>query len=117
MEWTESDKVIELAGESAEGFYQYRSESPAADGSAAAKLWSQIWKANTGKDRWCDNRLTLNVKAVLTAAVKRTIADVGADKINGETLYSSLTKLSSIDTGGNLGGLGYSDTRRMAFPP
>jgi ABC-type branched-subunit amino acid transport system substrate-binding protein len=113
MEWTESDKVIELAGEAAEGFYQCRSESPAADGSEAAQLWSRIWKANTGKDRWCDNRLTLNVKAVLTAAVKQAVADAGAGKISGETLYNSLTKLSSIDTAGNLGGLGYSDTRRM----
>jgi ABC-type branched-subunit amino acid transport system substrate-binding protein len=112
-EWTESDKVIELAGEAAEGFYQYRSESPAADGSEAAKLWSKIWKANTGKDRWCDNRLTMNIKAVLAAAVKRTVADAGADKISGETLYNSLTKLTNIDTAGNCGTLGFSDTRRM----
>jgi ABC-type branched-subunit amino acid transport system substrate-binding protein len=115
MEWTESDKLIELVGDSAEGFYQYRSESPAADGSSASKLWSQIWKAGSGKDRWCDNRLTMNIKAVLTAAVKQTIADVGADKISGETLYNSLTKLTNIDTGGNVGGLGYSDTRRMGI--
>jgi ABC-type branched-subunit amino acid transport system substrate-binding protein len=115
MEWTESDKVLELAGDAAEGFYQYRSESPASDGSAASKLWSQIWKAETGQDRWSDNRLSMNVKAVLTAAVKQTIADVGADKISGEALYNSLTKLSNIDTAGNCGTLGYSDTRRMGI--
>jgi hypothetical protein len=77
MEWTESDKLIELVGEDAEGFYQYRSESPASDGAEASELWSQIWKSNTGKDRWCDNRLTINIKAVLTEAVKQTIVDVG----------------------------------------
>jgi ABC-type branched-subunit amino acid transport system substrate-binding protein len=113
MEWTESDKLVELVGETAEGFYQYRSESPATDGSAASKLWSQIWKAGSGEDRWSDNRLSLNIKAVLTAAVQQAIKDVGADKINGETLYAALTKLTNIDTGGNVGGLGFSDTRRM----
>ncbi|MBN1190783.1 MAG: ABC transporter substrate-binding protein [Dehalococcoidales bacterium] len=113
MEWTESDKLLELVGEEAEGFYQTRSESPAADGSEASKLWSEIWKINTGDDRWCDNRLTLNVKAVLTAAVKQAAADVGADKLDGEALYNALTRLSDIDTAGNVGALGYSDTRRM----
>jgi len=113
MEWTESDKLVELVGDQAEGFYQCRSESPASEGSEAAKLWSTIWKAGSGKDRWCDNRLTTNIKYVLTAAVNKAIADVGADKISGEVLYNTLTKLTDIDTRGNLGGLGYSDTRRM----
>jgi hypothetical protein len=113
MEWTESDKLVELVGEDAEGFYQYRSESPASEGAEASELWSNIWEENTGDDRWCDNRLTINIKAVLTAAVKKAIADVGADNINGETLYNALITLDDIDTMGNLGGLGYSDTRRM----
>ncbi len=113
MEWTESDKLIELVGDQAEGFYQCRSESPASENSEASKLWSQIWKAGSGKDRWCDNRLTINVKAVLTAAVKQAVADVGADKISGETLYNAMIKLTEVDTAGNVGGLGFSDTRRM----
>ena len=113
MEWTEPDKVLELVGTDLEGFYQYRGESPAADNTEAAKLWSQIWKASTGKDRWCDNRLSINIRAVLAAVVKKTVADVGVDKINGETLYQSMMQLSNIETGENCGPLGYSDTKRL----
>ena len=50
-EYVVSDELLGMVGPAAEGFYVYRSETPFSDGSAAADMYSKIWKAATGEDK------------------------------------------------------------------
>jgi len=112
-EYTEPKGVLGIAGEGAEGFYGYRSESPYSDGTEAARLYSQIWQWSTGEDKWADNRLMITMKAVLTSAVKQAIEDVGRDNLSNEAVYNAMNKLTEIDTWGNQEGFGYGPDRRV----
>ncbi len=113
MEMVESQILISLVGEAAEGFYIYRSETAYADGSEAAKLYMKILETAGGQPKWSDNRLTMNIKAVIEAAVKQAVADVGWKNLNGDAIYNALNKLTTIDTKGNSIGFGYGPDRRV----
>jgi branched-chain amino acid transport system substrate-binding protein len=114
-EFVEADVLLGLAGSSAQGFTIIRSESPYADNSQAAQLYTKIWKWATGKDRWSDNRLVINMKAAITAAINKAAANVGKDKIDGAAVYDALNQLPTIDTWGNSGIFGYGPGRRIGI--
>jgi hypothetical protein len=113
-EFVESDVLLGLVGSAAQGFTIVRSESPYADNTQAAQLYSKIWKWATGKDTWSDNRLVITLKTAITAAVNRAAANVGKDKIDGASIYDALNQLSTIDTLGNSSpAFGYGPTSRI----
>jgi ABC-type branched-subunit amino acid transport system substrate-binding protein len=112
-EYVEADVVLGLAGKDAEGFTIIRSESPYSDNSEAAKLYTKIYQWAEKKDHWSDNRLNMNFKAVITAAIKQAAADVGKDKIDKAAIYNALNKLTSIDTLGNSKDFGFGSDRRL----
>ena len=112
-EMCEAQPLIALVGQNASGFYLYRSEDPSSDGSQAAKLWSDINKWSKGEEQWSDNRINITLKAVVAAAVRQAAADVGADKINNEAIFTALTKLTAIDTWGNMKEFGFSPEKRL----
>jgi hypothetical protein len=112
-EYVEPDVLLELVGEGAQGFYSYRSESPYSDGSEAASLYTEIWKWATGEEKQSDTRITLTLKAIITAAVMQTAEDVGWDNLSGDAFYNALNELSSIDSLGNTGDLGFGPDKRV----
>jgi ABC-type branched-subunit amino acid transport system substrate-binding protein len=112
-EYVEADVLLGLAGKDAEGFTIIRSESPYSDNSEAAKLYSKIYQWAEKKDHWSDNRLNMNFKAVITAAIKKAAADAGKDKIDRVAIYNALNKLTSIDTLGNSKDFGFGPDRRL----
>lgn len=112
-EYVEPDVLLELVGEGAQGFYSYRTESPYSDGAEAASLYTEIWKWATGEEKQSDTRITLTLKAIITAAIKQTVEDVGWDNLSGEAFYNALNKLSSIDSLGNTGILGFGPDKRV----
>jgi len=112
-EYVEPEVLLDLAGEATEGFYSYRSESPYADGAPAAELYTKIWKWATGEEKTADNRITITLKAVITAAIKQAVADVGWDKLDREAFNSAVDKLSSIDTWGNTQNLSFGPDKRV----
>jgi len=112
-EYVEPDVLLDLVGEAAEGFYSYRAEGPYADGAPAAELFTKIWKWATNEEKRSDNRITITLKAVITAAVKQALADVGWDKLDRETFSNAVDKLSSIDTWGNTKDLSFGPDKRV----
>ena len=108
-EYVEPDVLLDLVGEGAEGFYSYRSESPYADGEESADVYTEIWKRATGEEKESDNRITITVKAIITAAIEQAVADVGWENLDSGAFYNALNKLSSVDTWGN--------TRDFSFGP
>jgi hypothetical protein len=108
-EYVEPDVFLDLVGEAAEGFYSYRGESPYADGAAAAELYTKIWKWATNEEKRSDTLITITIKAVITAAIKQAVADVGWDNLDSGAFYNALDKLSNVDTWGN--------TRDFSFGP
>jgi branched-chain amino acid transport system substrate-binding protein len=105
--------LLAIVSDQAEGFYELRYESPAADNSEAAQLYSAIEKWANGKEKWSDNRLQINFKAILAAGVKQAVADVGWDKLDNEAIYQALNKLTTIDTWGNCSAFGYGPDKRI----
>jgi ABC-type branched-subunit amino acid transport system substrate-binding protein len=112
-EYVEADVLLGLAGKDAEGFTIVRSESPYSDNSEAAKLYTKIYQWAEKKDKWSDNRLMMNFKASITAAIKQAGADVGKDKIDRVAIYNALNKLTGIDTLGNSKDFGFGPDRRL----
>jgi len=112
-EYVESEVLLEMVGQGATGFYVYRSETPYSDGSQAAELYTKIWERATGEDKWSDNRLLITLKAAITAAVRKAVADVGWENLDSAAVYDALNGLSEIDTWGNNDGFGYGPTRRV----
>lgn len=112
-EYVEPEVLLDLVGEAAEGFYSYRSEGPYSDGAPAAELYTKIWKWAAEKEKRADNRIMITVKAVITAAVKQAVADVGWDNLDREAFYNALNKLSSIDTWGNTKNLSFGPDKRV----
>jgi len=113
MEYLEADVLLDLVGEAAEGFYVYRSETPYSDGAKAAELYTNIWQWAAEKEKWSDNRLTINIKAVISAAVKQAVNDVGWENLDSVAVYNALTKLTTIDTLGNSIDFGYAPDKRI----
>jgi hypothetical protein len=112
-EGIEADVLLGLVGKDGEGYTVIRAESPYSDNSEAAQLYSKIIKWSQNKDKWSDNRLMINVKAVVTAAIKQAAADVGKDKIDNVALYNALNKLTNIDTWGNCKDFGFGPDVRV----
>lgn len=112
-EYVEPDVLLGLVGEGADGLYSYRSESPYADNTQAAKLFTQIWKHSANKDRKSDNRITITLKAAMAAAVKQAVTDVGWDKLDRAAFQKALDKLPNIDTWGNTKNLGFGPSKRI----
>lgn len=113
MEYMEGNVLLDLVGSEAEGFYDYRAESPYSEGSQAAKLYSEIWQWAAEEDKWSDNRLNITLKATLSAVIKQAVADVGWDNLDGEAIYNALNKLKNIDTWGNLKDYGFGPDKRI----
>jgi len=112
-EFVEPEVLLDLEGEAAEGFYCYRSESPYSDGTAAAELYTEIWKWATGEEKKADTRITITLKAVITAALKQAIADVGWDKLDRAAFNNALDKLTDIDAWGNTRNLSFGPDKRL----
>jgi len=112
-EYVIPDGLLAMVGEGAQGFYVYRSETPYSDGSEAAELYSKIWDWATGEDTWSDNRLIITLKAAITAAVKKAVAEVGWENLDSAAIYDALNGLTEIDTWGNSHGFGYGLDRRV----
>jgi len=114
-EYIEPDVLLDLVGEAAEGFYSYRSESPYADGAAAADLYTKILKWVTDEEKRSDHRLTLTLKAVITAAIKQAVADVGWENMDSGAFYNALNKLSDVDTWGNNKNFSFGPDKRIGI--
>jgi len=114
-EYVEPDVLLDLVGEGAEGFYSYRSESPYADGGESAELYTKIWQWATGEEKKSDNRITITVKAIITAAIEQAVADVGWDNMDSEAFYNALNKLSNVDTWGNTRDFGFGPDKRVGI--
>lgn len=112
-EYVVSDQLLGMVGEAAQGFYIYRSETPYSDDSKAADLYSKIWESATGEDKWSDSRLLITLKAAITAAVKKAVAEVGWENLDSTAIYDALNGLTEIDTWGNSYGFGYGPSRRV----
>jgi len=114
-EFVEADVLLGLVGSAAQGFTIVRSESPYSDNSKAAQLYSTIWKWATGKDKWSDNRLVINLKVAISAAIAKAASNVGKDNITGGAIFDALNQLPVIDTLGNTGTFGYGPNRRVGI--
>ena len=114
-EYVEPDVFLELVGEAAEGFYSYRGESPYADGAEAAELYTKIWKWATNEEKRSDTLITITIKAVITAAIKQAVADVGWDNLDSGAFYNALDKLSDVDTWGNTRDFGFGPDKRVGI--
>ncbi|MBI2854318.1 MAG: ABC transporter substrate-binding protein [Chloroflexi bacterium] len=112
-EFTEAHTVLALAGAAAEGFYEYRAESPYSEDTEASKLYTKVWKWAANQDKWSDNRHVVTFDAVMKAAVKQAVADSGWEKLSGDTLYTALTKLNKVDTMGNMKDFGFGPDKRI----
>lgn len=112
-EYVESEVLLEMVGQGAQGFYVYRSETPYSDGSQAAELYTRIWEWATGEKKWSDNRLLITLKAAITAAVRKAVAEVGWEDLNSTAVYDALNGLTEVDTWGNSHGFGYGPDRRV----
>ena len=112
-EYVVADQLLGMVGEAAEGFYVYRSEVPYSDGTEAAELYTKIWKWATDTEKWSDNRLLITFKAAITEAVNQAVTDVGWENMDSAAIYDALTKLTAIDTLGNMPGFGYGPNKRV----
>lgn len=112
-EYVEPDVLLELAGEAADGFYSYRSESPYADESEAAELYTKIWDWSAGQDKESDTRLALTIEAVIAAGIRQAVADVGWDNLNRGAFYNALNKLTNVDTLGNNENFSFGPDKRI----
>jgi ABC-type branched-subunit amino acid transport system substrate-binding protein len=112
-EFIEPDVLLDLVGEAAEGFYSYRAESPDADGTEAAELYTEILNWATDEEKRSDQRITITFKAVITAAIKQAVADVGWDNLDSEAFYNALNNLSNVDTWGNTKDFSFSPDKRV----
>lgn len=112
-EFTESEPLLKIVGDQAEGFYQYRAESPYSDNSQASRLYTDIWAFGGKPDRWSDNRIVITLKAILRDVIKRAATDVGRDKINSEAIYNALNRATKIDTWGNMEGFSFGPDKRI----
>ena len=112
-EYVEPDVLLDLVGEAAEGFYSYRSEGPYADGAEAAELYTKILKWAKDEEKRSDHRLTITLKAIITAAIKQAVADVGWDNLDSGAFYNALDKLSDVDTWGNNKDFGFGPDKRV----
>jgi ABC-type branched-subunit amino acid transport system substrate-binding protein len=114
-EYVEPDVLLELVGDGAQGFYSYRSESPYSEGSKAAKEYTDMRKWATGEEKQSDNRITMTLKSIITAAVTQTEKDVGCVNMDGAAFYNALNKLTDIDSRGNTGSLGFGPDKRVGI--
>jgi hypothetical protein len=112
-EFVEPDVLLDLVGEAAEGFYSYRAESPDADGTEAAELYTEILNWATDEEKRSDQRITITFKAVITAAIKQAVADVGWDNLDSEAFYNALNNLSNVDTWGNTKDFSFGPDKRV----
>ncbi|MEW6142036.1 MAG: ABC transporter substrate-binding protein [Chloroflexota bacterium] len=112
-EFTESEPLLKIVGDQAEGFYQYRAESPYADKAQASQMYTGIWAFGGKTDKWSDNRIVITLKALLGTVIKQAAADVGRDKITSEAIFNALNKATKIDTWGNMEGFGYGPDKRI----
>ena len=62
-----------------------------------------------------DNRLTMTLKSIITAAVVQTETDVGCVNMDGAAFYNALNKLTDIDSAGNTGSLGFGPDKRVGI--
>ncbi|UCB43765.1 MAG: ABC transporter substrate-binding protein [Dehalococcoidales bacterium] len=111
-EYVESNVLIDLIGDAAEGFYVYRSETPYSDGSEAADLYTDIWQWAGEEDKWSDNRMMITLKAAITAVVRAAVEEVGWADLDSAAIYDALNSLEEIDTWGNVEGFGFGPDRR-----
>ncbi|MFC2034533.1 ABC transporter substrate-binding protein [Chloroflexota bacterium] len=112
-EYVEANVLLDMIGETAEGFYVYRSETPYSDGSQAAELYTEIWQWAADEDKWSDNRLVITLKAAISASVRQAVADVGWEALDSAAIYDALNTLSEINTDGNTVGYGFSPSKRV----
>jgi ABC-type branched-subunit amino acid transport system substrate-binding protein len=112
-EYVESNVLIDLVGEGAEGFYVYRSETPYSDGSEGAELYTDIWEWAGEEGKWSDNRLLITFKAAITAAIREAVEEVGWDELDSAAIYDALNSLEEIDTWGNTDSFGFGPDRRV----
>jgi ABC-type branched-subunit amino acid transport system substrate-binding protein len=113
MEYVESDKLLDLVGEDAEGFYVYRSETPYSDNSEAAQYYTDVYEHAGVENEQSDFRHLITLKYVIEAAIEQAVADVGWDNLDQVAVYEALLKLTDIDTRGNTGDFGFGPTKRL----
>jgi branched-chain amino acid transport system substrate-binding protein len=112
-EYSEGETELRVAGPSIEGFYDYRAESPYSEGSAAAKYYTQVWKWGKGEDKWSEDRINVTIQKTIIAAIKQAKNDVGWKKLDSEAFYNAMTKLTTVDTGGNVKDFGFGPNKRV----
>jgi ABC-type branched-subunit amino acid transport system substrate-binding protein len=113
MEYVESDKLLELVGDAAEGFYIYRSETPYSDNSVAAQYYTDIYEHAGVENEQSDFRHLITLKYVIQAAIERAAANVGWDNLDNTAVYEALLELTDIDTHGNTGDFGFGPEKRL----
>ncbi|MDD5039355.1 MAG: hypothetical protein PHN78_08610, partial [Dehalococcoidales bacterium] len=112
-EFTVTEEVLRIAGEDAEGFYDYRAESPFSEDTEAARYYTDVFKWATGEEKWSESRISLSILYTIRAAIKQAVADEGWENLSSETIYAALNKLTDIDTGDNFGNFGYGPDKRI----
>lgn len=114
-EYVEPDVLLNIAGEAADGFYSYRSESPVSDNAPASQLYTKIMSWAINKEKKNENRLPMTLKYAITAMIKQAVKDVGYEKLDRDALINALNKMTSIDTMGNIKNLSYGPDRRIGI--
>jgi hypothetical protein len=112
-EYASTDEVIRVAGPAAEGFYDYRAESPFSENTLAAQYYAKVMKKATGEDKWTETRVSLSLIYVMRSSIKQAVADSGWKNLNSESIYTVLNKMTDIDTGGNMSGFGFGPNKRI----
>ena len=113
MEYVESDTLIDLVQDAAEGMYIYRSETPYTDNSVAAQHYTDIYEHAGVENEESDFRHLITAKYVITAAIEQAVADVGWENLDNVAIYEALLKLTDIDTHGNTGSFGFGTGKRL----
>jgi ABC-type branched-subunit amino acid transport system substrate-binding protein len=112
-EFTESEPLLKIAGEGAEGFFEYRAESPYSEKNQSSRLYTDLWAYGGKPDKWADNRLVITLKGIISTVVKQAAADVGKDKITSEAVFNALNKATRIDTYGTMENFGFGPDKRI----
>ena len=55
----------------------------------------------------------ITLKAVITEAIKQAVKDVGYDNLDRRAFFNAVNKLTSVDTWGNTGALGFDLDKRI----
>jgi hypothetical protein len=113
MEYVESDKLLELVGDAAEGFYIYRSETPYSDNSVAAQYYTDVYEHAGIENEQSDFRHLITLKYVIQAAIEKAAANVGWENLDNVAVYEALLELEEIDTHGNTGDFGFGPEKRL----